>query len=162
MASHHSPYAICYTPFAIRQMSTPPLFPPPPPESLEPRAGYAGTPARPSRLALLWRDHTLQLLFLLALFVNGVLVGYLILRFDMLPDLLPLHFDASGQADRIEAKTGIFGLPLLGFSILLVNFLTGILLHSRERAATILLATTALLLQVLLWFAVSSIIGGLV
>lgn len=129
---------------------------------LEPREEFETTVQSPSRLALLGRDHALQILFGAALLVNIALVGYLGLRFDTLPDPLPLHFDASGLADRIEAKTGIFGLPLIGFGVLVLNSALGVVAHRRERAAAILLVTSALLAQILLWFAVSSIIGGLV
>ena len=69
--------------------------------------------------------------------------------------------DAAGLADRIEAKSGIFGLPIIGLLVLALNFALGIPAHRRVRAATILLVTGALLAQILLWFAVSSIIGGL-
>jgi uncharacterized membrane protein len=143
-------------------MSTPAPFPPPPPEVLESREEFTAPQELESRITLLLHDHVLQLLFALALIVNLTLVGYLMLRFDALPDPLPLHFDASGLADRIEAKSGIFGLPLIGFSVLMLNITLGILTHRRERAATILLVTSALLAQILLWFAVSSIIGGLI
>jgi uncharacterized membrane protein len=142
-------------------MSTPASFPPPP-EVLESREDFVAPPELQSRITLLLHDHVVQLLFALALIVNLALVGYLMLRFDALPDPLPLHFDASGLADRIEAKNGIFGLPLIGFSILALNTVFGIPIHRRERAATILLVTGALLAQILLWFAVSSIIGGLI
>jgi uncharacterized membrane protein len=143
-------------------MSTLPSVPPPPPEMLEAREEFVATPEPARRITLLGRDHALQFLFALALSVNLALVAYLVLRFDALPDPLPLHFDASGLADRIEAKTGIFGLPLIGFAVLMLNSALGLSAHRRERAATILLMTGALLVQVLLWFAVSSIIGGLV
>ena len=143
-------------------MNPSPPAPPPPPEILEPREEIVATPEAPSRLALLLRDHTLQFFFALTLIVNLALVVYLVLRFDALPDPLPLHFDASGLADRIEAKTGIFGLPLIGFIVLVLNSILGISVQRRERAAAILLITGALLVQILLWFAVSRIIGGLV
>lgn len=140
-------------------MNTPPL-PPPPPEILEPR-GEITAPAPASRLALLARDRALQILFALALLSNLALFAYLGLRFDALPDPLPLHFDAAGLADRIEAKSGIFVLPIIGALVLGLNSLLGISAHRRERAATLFLLTGALLTQLLLWFAVSSIIGGL-
>ena len=143
-------------------MNPSPPAPPPPPEILEPREEIVATPEAPSRLALLLRDHTLQFFFALTLIVNLALVVYLVLRFDALPDPLPLHFDASGLADRIEAKTGIFGLPLIGFIVLVLNSILGISVQRRERAAAILLITGALFVQILLWFAVSRIIGGLV
>ena len=148
-------------PITTRMNPSPPV-PPPPPEILELREEIVATPEPPSRLALLLRDHTLQFFFALTLIVNLALVVYLVLRFDALPDPLPLHFDASGLADRIEAKTGIFGLPLIGFIVLVLNSILGISVQRRERAAAILLITGALLVQILLWFAVSRIIGGLV
>ena len=154
--------AIRYSLSTIRQMSTLAPFPPPPPEVLESNEEFVAPQELQSRITLLLHDHVLQLLFVLALVVNGALVAYLMLRFDALPDPLPLHFDASGLADRIEAKGGIFGLPLIGFSVLALNTVLGIPIHRRERAATILLVTSALLAQILLWFAVSSIIGGLI
>ena len=143
-------------------MSTLPPIPPPPPELLEPREEFVTTPEPESRITLLSRDHVLQFLFALTVIVNLGLVGYLVLRFDALPDPLPLHFDASGLADRIEAKSGIFGLPLIGFSVLVLNTTLSVPLHRRERAATLLLVTGTLLVQILLWFAVSSIVGGLI
>jgi len=148
-------------PTTTRMNPSPPV-PPPPPEILELREEIVASPAPPSRLALLLRDHTLQFFFALTLIVNLALVVYLVLRFDALPDPLPLHFDASGLADRIEAKTGIFGLPLIGFIVLVLNSILGISVQRRERAAAILLITGALFVQILLWFAVSRIIGGLV
>ncbi|MBM3130790.1 MAG: DUF1648 domain-containing protein [Chloroflexi bacterium] len=135
-------------------------LPPPPPEILAPREESAAEP-QPSRLTLLARDHALQILIALALLGNLALFAYLGIRFDALPDPLPLHFDAAGLADRIESKSGIFGLPIIGALVLALNIALGVPAHRRERAATILLATGALLAQVLLWFAVSSIIGGL-
>jgi uncharacterized membrane protein len=143
-------------------MRTLPPIPPPPPEILEPREKFVTTPEPESRITLLSRDHVLQFLFALTVIVNLGLVGYLVLRFDALPDPLPLHFDSSGLADRIEAKSGIFGLPLIGFSVLVLNTALSVPLHRRERAATLLLVTGTLLVQVLLWFAVSSIVGGLI
>jgi uncharacterized membrane protein len=144
-------------------MSMPPL-PPPPPELLEWNGdGQATKIVEPiNRIALLWRDHTFQFLILLGLIANSGLFGYLALRFDTLPDPLPFHFDSSGLADRIEAKGGIFGLPLIGLCVLALNLVLGVLSHRRERAATLLLTTCALLVQILMWFAVSSIIGGLI
>ncbi len=136
----------------------PPLpseFPPDAPESLA-----APAPPAPSAFARLRRDRALQGLLALTLAANLALFGYLALRFAALPDPLPLHFDATGLPDRIEAKSKIFGLPMIGLVVLLLNTALGILAHRRERAATLLLAVSALLTQVLLWLATISI-GGL-
>lgn len=133
--------------------------PPPPPEVLAPRQ-ETRVPSAPARVALLARDHLWQVFFALAVLGNVTLFAYLWLRFDTLPDLIPLHFDSSGLADRIEAKSAIWGIPVIGSIVLMINTVAGLVLHSRERAATILLLVGALLVQVLLWLAVNSILGG--
>jgi uncharacterized membrane protein len=127
---------------------------------LAPREETAAAP-QPSRVMLLARDRAAQILFALALLGNLALFAYLSARFDALPDPLPLHFDAAGLADRIEAKSGIFGLPIIGALVLGVNSALGLLAHRRERAATLFLLMGALIVQILLWLAVNSIIGGL-
>ncbi len=141
-------------------MSAIPPVPPPPPETLAPRPKITALRA-PARLALLARDHTWQALLALAALSNLALFAYLWLRFDALPDLIPLHFDSSGLADRIEAKSGIFGLPVIGLILWLLDTLLAIPLHRHERAAVLLLMTGALVAQILLWLAVNSIVGGL-
>jgi len=132
----------------------------PPPEQLV----ASGTlPAqRESVFTLLLRDHVLQILLALALVVNLALFAYLALRFELLPDNLPLHFDVSGLPDRIDAKSGIFGLPIIGLVVFVLNTVFGAIVHRHQRAATLLLAVSALLVQVLMWVAAINIIGGLV
>jgi uncharacterized membrane protein len=132
------------------QMTTPPTIE----ASIQPTA-------EENALVLLWRDRALQVLHALALLANLALFGYLALRFEVLPDPLPLHFDAAGLPDRIEAKTGVFGLPIIGFTVFALNTALGILAHRHERAATMLLAASALLVQVLMWVALVNIAGGL-
>jgi uncharacterized membrane protein len=115
-----------------------------------------------SAFDLLLHDHVLQFLLAAALVVNLALFGYLAIRFEVLPDNLPLHFDVTGLPDRIEAKTSIFGLAIIGLIVFVVNAVLGALAHRRQRAAALLLAFSALLIQILLWFAAINIIGGLV
>ncbi|MCX7838544.1 MAG: hypothetical protein N2559_03690 [Anaerolineae bacterium] len=140
-------------------MSATSPIPPPPPETLVTRAESVVSHS-PSRWVLLARDHTVQVIAALAVLGNVALFIYLGLRFDALPDLITLHFDSSGLPDRIEAKSSIWGVPTIGSIVLVINTVVGIVLHSRERAATILLLTGALLAQILLWLAVHSIVGG--
>ncbi len=137
-------------------------LPPESPESLRPTGAVDSTLRHESVFALLLHDHVLQVLLALALIGNLALFAYLALRFEALPDALPLHFDATGLPDRIEAKAGIFGLPMIGLIVLFVNAVFGILAHRHQRAATLLLAAGALLVQILLWLAATNISGGLV
>ena len=98
---------------------------------------------------------------LFALALNLALWAFLAIRYEGLGDLLPLHFDAKGFPDRIESKSGIFGLPLIGLVVLLANAGIALLAPARERAAGLLLAAAAWLVEVLLWFAALNIIGGI-
>lgn len=116
----------------------------------------------PGVLALFVRDSALQALIGLALLFDVALFAYLLLRLDGLPELLPLHFDASGFPDRIDQKTSILALPAIGLIVIALNVFIGLLAYRRERATTVLLAASALLMQVLLWFALVNIVGGLI
>ncbi len=119
----------------------------------------------PSRSSGFWSDlfddRALLVLLAAALTLNFVLAAYLLLRFDSLPELLPLHFDTAGFPDRVDSKIGIFALPIIGFIVLLANACLAVLAHMRERAASKTLAAGALLLQFLMWFGAGNIIGGL-
>ena len=145
----------------LSRMRSAPTLPPPPPEVLSAEIEI-DAPPEDGRIALLLHDRPLQIILAITLVINLALFSYLVIRFDALPDLLPLHFDSSGLPDRIEAKTGIFALPLIGVIVLALNLVLGIPIHRRERIATRLLAAGALLVQVMMWVAVSTIVGGLV
>ncbi len=116
----------------------------------------------PSPVQLLLQDHALQILLALTLAMNLVLLIFLVVRYDALPDPLPLHFDATGLPDRIEPKSGILILPVISLIVMVSNALLGVLVHQKERAATLLLAAGALFVQVLMWLAVINIAGGFV
>jgi uncharacterized membrane protein len=140
--------------------------PPPPseaPESLIPpkRIFHLPTMDNSAYIALL-RDHAFQSLFIVAFVISVSLFIYLLVRFDALPDPMPLHFDAFGQPDRIEAKNGIFALPTIGLGVLVINTALGVIAHLRQRAVALLLAVGALAVEILMWVAMLNIIGGLV
>lgn len=116
----------------------------------------------PSTVERILKDRMWQFLLVLALAANVALIVFIVLRFDALPDPLPLHFDANGFPDRIDAKTGIIALPVIGFVVLVLDMVLGALSYRLVRAAAILLATSALVVQVLLWIAAINIAGGFV
>lgn len=149
---------------------------PPPriqPDSMEAPETLAAR--QPGRLVLLLHDHVLQALLVLALIVNFALVVYLVIRLPSLTDSLPMHFDANGLPDVIEppmqfdangfpdligARGGILKLPAIGFLALVLNAVIGVWAHRRERAASVLLASSALFVQVLMWVEAINIAGG--
>lgn len=141
-----------------------PIVPPPPdapPELLDEIANADERPDVPNTFAELQSDYVLFLIIGLAFLVDVALLIYLFARFEFLPDPIPLHFDASGFPDRIEAKNGIFGLPVIGAIVFGLNTTLGIFTYRWQRAAALLLAAGALIVQILMWFAVVSIVGGI-
>lgn len=140
--------------------------PPPPdqaPESLTPPKRMLQLPTMDnSALSALLHDHVFQTLFIVSFVISLALFAYLLLRFDALPDPLPLHFDAFGQPDRIEAKNGIFALPTIGFTVLVINTILGVIVHLRERAVALVLIVGGLAVEILMWVAMIIMIGGIV
>jgi len=105
-----------------------------------------------------WRDRLGLGLLLGAWVVVVALFGFLCARFPTLPRLLPLHFDATGDPDRLGPQGEIFFLPLIGLVVLLINGGLGGLLYRRERLAAYLFWGGAAGVQVLLWAAVLGIL----
>jgi hypothetical protein len=62
-----------------------------------------------------------------------LVLGSIGLRYDALPDQVPLHFDASGQPSQIAPKSDLLRLPVLGLIVLLINWVVGVFVHPRER-----------------------------
>jgi uncharacterized membrane protein len=99
----------------------------------------------------------------------GLLIGALLLMvllflwlatsYSGLPDLLPLHFDANGNPDRIGERREVFVLPAIGLVVNLINIAAGLVARIRFRMifAAYLLWAGALLVQLLLWVALWNI-----
>jgi len=126
----------------VRQLSLPPTF----------------LDRLPQWLQAALRDRYLWAMVIIALFVNLGLFAFLLLVVNQLPPLVPLHFDAAGQPDRIEDKSAIFSLPQIGLIMIVLNFLFGASIYRREPLAGYLLGGIAIAVQFLLWFAAISIV----
>jgi uncharacterized membrane protein len=117
---------------------------------------------RAAEAAVVVRDRYLWALVIVALIVNLGLFAYLILEFNRvpptLPPLVPLHFDAGGEPDRIEPRNALFSLPQIGLIVIVGNLALGALMYRREPLAAYLLAGTAVLIQLLLWLAAIQIV----
>ncbi|MFQ5610525.1 MAG: PH domain-containing protein [Anaerolineae bacterium] len=100
------------------------------PEAFE-RPGFWGSP--------LWQDSWTWGLVGAATALFAALAGFVFHRYQALPQSLPVHFDALGQADRIANKQVMLFLLLVGGSLLLFNSLLGAYLHRRERLGAYLL-----------------------
>jgi hypothetical protein len=108
------------------------------------------------------RDRSLWALVIVALIVNLGLFAYLIIEFNRvpptLPPLVPLHFDAAGEPDRIEPRSALFSLPQIGLIVIVGNMALSALMYRREPLAVYLLAGTAVVIQLLLWLAAIQIV----
>jgi len=106
-----------------------------------------------------WRDRWFWGIIVLAFAANAVLFGLVSRLYAYLPERMPLHFDALGQADRIAAKSGILVIPGIGMLTLAVNGLLSLLIYQRERLGAYLLAVIALAVQAISWLAAISILN---
>jgi hypothetical protein len=107
-----------------------------------------------------WRDRLGQGLLVVGLIAVLALFGLVSARLPTLPRLLPLHFDAAGQPDRVGPQAQIFFVPSIGLIVLLLNAALGGVLYRRERFVAHLLWAGALLVQILFWAAVLGILAA--
>jgi hypothetical protein len=98
----------------------------------------------------LWRDRTALVLIGAGLVGVLLMFGALCFRFPALSSDLPLHFDASGIADRIVPKSGLFVLPIIGLVAWVFNLVIGIWLYRRvQQGAAYLLWGGAVAVEVI-------------
>jgi len=123
-------------------------------QSLEPvRAIEGGVNAFGLFRLSVWSDHLAQWLWLGALLINICLAAYLCAVYPNLDPVVPVHFDAAGQVDRIAPAIVIFVIPLIGWLVLFLNGLLGLWIHQRQRVATLLLWGGTVVVQGFLWVA---------
>jgi hypothetical protein len=103
-------------------------------------------------------DVWLPICLALGVLVLLIILGTIELRYDMLPDRVPLHFDVGGEASQIAPKSDLLRLPLLGLLVLVVNWALGIAVHPRERVLARLLWLVAVVVQVVLLIGVVRIV----
>lgn len=106
----------------------------------------------------IWRDRSFWGMFLLAFAENLILLGFILWRYPALPERLALQFGPGGEIYRIGAKAGLLAVPSIGAAGLFVNALLGLLVHRRERPASLLLGGTSLAIQGVLWLATVGIL----
>lgn len=107
-----------------------------------------------------WRDRLAQGMLLGGMLAVVALFGLLSVRYPSLPRLLPLHFDAEGNPDRLGPQAQIFFIPFIGLLVMAVNGGVGGALYRREPLFAYLLWIGALLVQGLLWAAVLGILAA--
>ena len=107
----------------------------------------------------IWRDRTFWLAMALGFALATSLAALATVRYGTLPAIVPLHWNAQGQADRLAPRSEVFAIPAIGAAVLLVNLGLALALHQRERIAAQLLAWGSIAVQVGLWGASWYILG---
>src|SRR5437660_981109 len=102
----------------------------------------------------IWTDRWAAGLMLLALFVDGALGLVLWRRFDTLPELVAIHFNAFGEVDLIGGKQDIFKLPLIGAVIWASNGLVATVASPHDRVLARVALGAALVVELLIALAV--------
>ena len=87
------------------------------------------------------------------------MLGYIMDRYETLPELLALRLDALGEPEYVRPRFELFHLPGVGAAVLLVDVLLGIWLYQWEPLAARLLWTAPVLVQAVLAIAVLRTIG---
>ena len=87
-----------------------------------------------------------------------LVLGVIIMRFDGLPDQIPLRFDVTSQPNQIAPKGDLLRLPLFGWICLVLNWLLSALVHSRERLLARLFWVGGVVVQVVLLIGVLRIV----
>lgn len=119
----------------------------------------------PSHLSFIswpiWHDRLALMMWITAVSLNGLLFAYLCAIYSRLPALVPLHFNESGIADRVETPANLFMLPLVGLAIWLVNGLLGWLFYQwrGERPLAFILWGAAIVAQLAAWAALLGLLA---
>jgi hypothetical protein len=105
-----------------------------------------------------WRDWRGLTMVGIGLVSLVILTGLICFLFPSLPNSLPLHFGATGRADRFAPRVYVFVLPLIGLLVALANGAIGWILNSRERLASHMAWAGSVLVQALIWVAALGIL----
>ena len=112
-------------------------------------AGLRQLPQLPGWRRPFWTDRWALGLALLAAVLDAGLALVLWRRFDTLPELVAVHFNAFGEVDLIGGKSEIFKLPLIGAVVWAANAAIAIVAGPYDRVLARLILGVAVLVQAL-------------
>ena len=120
------------------------------------RAFRDQTAARPFPLFL---DQPAVLLMLLGGVLLAAMLWFILLRFDAVPEALPLHYNTLGQPDRIGSPREIFLLPLIAGVVAAANIALAWSVIRFDRFAARLLLSGTCLVQAVTWVALLKLLA---
>ena len=96
-----------------------------------------------------WTDRWAVALLVLAAALDAGLALVLWRRFDVLPELIAIHFNAFGEVDLIGGKNEIFKLPLIGAVVWAANVAIAVAAGPYDRVLARIMLGVAVLVQAL-------------
>ncbi len=115
---------------------------------------FGRQPWAPGARRPIWTDRWAVALALLALALDGGLGIALWRRYELLPELVAIHFNAFGEVDLIGGKQDIFKLPLIGALVWAANGLVATVSSPYDRVIARIAVGTAALVELLICLAV--------
>lgn len=117
-----------------------------------------GRDVSPVLRPMLLNDTTALSLLAVAVLLNVLMVGYILIRYDSIPPSIALHWNVNGLPDRIGSPREIWTLPLITGIVTVANFGLAWSIVTFDRfAARFLLAATGVV-QLVAWVAVITLI----
>lgn len=107
----------------------------------------------------LWSDKLARGLALGGAVLCAALFAFVCFKYPDLPTRIPLHFDATGVADRFGGPPAVFILPVIGLLSWGVNTFIAVPLYVRERVPAYTLWGGGLLVQLLVWVAAVTLLA---
>ena len=99
----------------------------------------------------IWADRIAQLLALAAVGINLALWGYIFAVYQDLSPQITIEFPPIGDITELHDRDEILKIPAAALAVLAVNLLAGFAFEWRERAATYLLLSGSVFVQLLFW-----------
>jgi len=99
----------------------------------------------------IWADRVAQLLVLAAVLTNLALWGYVFAVYRDLSPQITIEFPPLGEITDVRSRNELMMIPTAALAVLAVNLVAGLAFQWRERAATYLLLSGSVFLQLLFW-----------
>ena len=99
----------------------------------------------------IWADRVAQILALAAVLTNLALWGYVFAVYQDLSPEITIEFPPLGEITDRHSRNELLVIPAAALAVLAVNLVAGLAFQWRERAATYLLLSGSVFLQLLFW-----------
>ncbi len=99
----------------------------------------------------IWADRVAQWLALAGIVINLALWGYIFAVYPDLNETITIEFPPLGEITDVHSRSEILKIPAAALVVLAINLIASLGFQWRERAASYLLLTGSVFLQLLFW-----------